>query len=151
RVLAATNRSPQEAVERKLLREDLYYRLNVFQIELPPLRHRMEDVPPIAEAMIRAINEKGNYRVTDLHPEVLGRRIDHSWPGNVRELRNVLERAVIMAGEGTILPEHLPLSFRVPEMRQAVSMPRVRDESALTIGGGRPLHEVEEAYIRLTL
>jgi DNA-binding NtrC family response regulator len=154
RVLAATNRPPHEAVEKKFLREDLYYRLNVFQIALPPLRHRLEDIPPIVEAMIRDLNEKGQYRITDLHPETLARLMDHSWPGNVRELRNVLERAVIMAGEGTVLPAHLPLLFRVPETRhaqQTPASPRVSDGSTLTIEGGRQLCEVEEAYIRLTL
>jgi len=153
RVLAATNRSPQEAVEKKLLREDLYYRLNVFHIALPPLRHRMEDVPYIIEAMIRSLNEKGSYRVTDLHPEVLTHLMSHSWPGNVRELRNVLERAVIVAGEGTVLPEHLPLSFRVPEARQQspAAPPRPASESGINIEGGLQLRAVEEAYIRLTL
>ncbi len=152
RVLAATNRPPLEAVEKKVLREDLYYRLNVFQIALPPLRHRMEDIPPIVEAMISNLNEKGHYRVTDLHPETLARLMDYSWPGNVRELRNVLERAVIMAGEGTVQPGHLPLLFRLPESKpQAAAAPRVSDGSGLTIEGGRQLRDVEEAYIRLTL
>jgi DNA-binding NtrC family response regulator len=153
RVLAATNRSPEEAVERKLLREDLYYRLNVFHIELPPLRHRLEDVPPLVEAMIRYLNEKGGFRVTDLHPEALARLMDHSWPGNVRELRNVLERAVIVAGEGTVLPAHLPLSFRIPEVRkQSTAQPRAaNNDSTITLEGGQQMRDVEKAYILLTL
>lgn len=153
RVLAATNRSPEEAVEKRLLREDLYYRLNVFHIELPPLRHRLEDVPPLVDAMIRHLNEKGSYRVTDLHPEALSRLMDHSWPGNVRELRNVIERAVIVAGEGTVLPGHLPLSFRLPEVRQQSPAPprAVNNDSAITVESGQPLRDVEKAYILLTL
>jgi DNA-binding NtrC family response regulator len=154
RVLAATNRSPEQAVEKKLLREDLYYRLNVFHIELPPLRHRLEDVPPLVEAMIRYLNEKGGFRVTDLHPEALSRLMNHSWPGNVRELRNVLERAVIVAGEGTVMPGHLPLSFRLPEARQQspAQPPRAaNNESTITLEGGQQLRDVEKAYIYLTL
>lgn len=153
RVLAATNRPPQEAVEKKLLREDLYYRLNVFHIALPPLRHRLEDIPHIVDAMLRGLNEKDNCRVTDLHPEALTHLMAHSWPGNVRELRNVLERAVIVAGEGTIVPGHLPLSFRVPEAppQNPGSPPHPVSDSAITIEGGLQLRAVEEAYIRLTL
>jgi DNA-binding NtrC family response regulator len=151
RVLAATNRAPQDAIEKKLLREDLYYRLNVFHIELPPLRHRLEDIPPLVDAMIRSLNEKGNYRVTDLHPETLARLMDHTWPGNVRELRNVLERAMIVAGEGTVMPGHLPISFRLPEVRQQLPLPRVQREQATSVEAGRPLRDIEEDYIRLTL
>ncbi len=157
RVLAATNRPPQQAVEQKLLREDLYYRLNVFQIELPPLRQRMDDIPPLAEAMIRDLNERDGHRITELHPETLARLLNHTWPGNVRELRNVIERAVIVAGEGALLPFHLPMSFRAGdprpiEVKLAITAPVVAQSgSSLTVEGGRTLREVEEAYIRLTL
>ena len=108
RVLAATNRAPEKAVENKLLREDLYYRLNVFHISLPPLRDRKEDIPSIATAMIRDLNRKHGCRVTHLSQEVLDWFARGSWPGNVRELRNQVERAVIMAGEGEIQLRHLP-------------------------------------------
>ncbi len=91
---ACTNRPPLEAVEKKFMREDLYYRLNVFQIALPPLRHRLEDIPPIVEAMIRNLNEKGQYRITDLHPEVLAHLMAHSCHGNVRELRTTCSRGL---------------------------------------------------------
>jgi DNA-binding NtrC family response regulator len=150
RVLAATNRPVEEAVEKKLLREDLYYRLNVFHIALPPLRHRKEDIPILAEALVRGLNEKNGTRVTELHQDVLARLVSHSWPGNVRELRNVLERAVIIAREGAILPGHLPPGFRVPAGPPAPS-PGSSQDSAITVEAGKQLHEVEEAYIRLTL
>ena len=102
RVMAATNRSPEQAVQNKLLREDLYYRLNVFHISLPPLRDRKEDIPSIAAALLRDLNRKHGCRVTHLSQEVLDCFAARSWPGNVRELRNQIERAAIMAAEGEI-------------------------------------------------
>jgi DNA-binding NtrC family response regulator len=149
RVLAATNHSMQVALEKKLLREDLYYRLNVFHIDLPPLRHRKEDIPSLAQSLIKDLNEKHECRVTDLHPEVLARIMGHHWPGNIRELRNVLERAVIMSREGTIMPDHLPPAFSVPS--EHLAAPAGIEKHALTVEAGKPLRDVEMAYIHLTL
>jgi DNA-binding NtrC family response regulator len=108
RVVAATNKVPEEAVRGGHLREDLYYRLNVFHIHLPPLRERREDIQPIAEALLGDLNRKHDCRVSDISMGVIETFERHNWPGNVRELRNVLERAVILAGEGTIETRHLP-------------------------------------------
>jgi len=108
RLVAATNKVPDEAIRGGHLREDLYYRLNVFQIHLPPLQERKEDIAPISEALIAGLNRKHECRVTGIAPEVLEGFERHSWPGNVRELRNVLERAVILAGEGTVELKHVP-------------------------------------------
>jgi transcriptional regulator with PAS, ATPase and Fis domain len=108
RLVAATNKVPDEAIRGGHLREDLYYRLNVFQIHLPPLRERKGDVTPISDALIAGLNRKHECRVTGIAPDVLDAFERHSWPGNVRELRNVLERAVIVAGEGTIEIKHVP-------------------------------------------
>ncbi len=108
RVVAATNKVPEEAVRGGQLREDLYYRLNVFHIHLPPLRERLEDIQPIAAALIGDLNRKHDCRVSEVSGEVLDALERHHWPGNVRELRNVLERAVILAGEGAIEIKHLP-------------------------------------------
>ena len=104
RVLAATNRPIQECLANRALREDLFYRLNVFHIALPPLRHRKEDIPALAEAMIRDLNLKHDCRIAEVHPATLERLMNHQWPGNIRELRNILERAAIVAKEGTLLP-----------------------------------------------
>lgn len=150
RVLASTNRPLQETLEKNLLREDLFYRLNVFQIDLPPLRHRKEDIPALVESLLKTINEKHDCRVADVHPEVLARLISYSWPGNIRELRNVLERSVIMAREGTLLPEHLPPTFHVPSEHPAPA-PGLEEHPSLTIEAGKPLREIENAYIQLTL
>ena len=108
RVVAATNKLPEEAVSGGHLREDLFYRLNVFHVHLPPLRERKEDIPAMVETLIGDMNRKHGCRVTEVSPEVLESLQRHRWPGNVRELRNVLERAVILAGEGTIEVKNLP-------------------------------------------
>jgi DNA-binding NtrC family response regulator len=108
RVIAATNKVPEEAVRGGHLREDLFYRLNVFHIHLPPLRERKEDILPIAETLLGDLNRKHDCKVVEIPPPVVQALMAHSWPGNVRELRNVLERAVILAGEGSIELRHLP-------------------------------------------
>jgi DNA-binding NtrC family response regulator len=148
RVLAATNRPPEAAIQDNHLREDLYYRLNVFQISLPPLRHRKGDIPAISTALIRDLNKKHGTRVTHLHPDVLQRFSAASWPGNVRELRNVLERAVIMAGEGEIQLGHL--AGDSAPAKQDVA-PQASSDNVLRMPVGARMDEVEEAYFRLTL
>lgn len=108
RVLAATNCDPQTAVHDKRLREDLYYRLNVFTIGLPPLRERVDDIALLAQHFIQIFNEKHVAQVKGLRAEVLETLRAYAWPGNVRELRNVIERALIMARDGWIGATHLP-------------------------------------------
>ena len=151
RVLAATNRPLEEALEKKQLREDLYYRLNVFNISLPPLRHRKEDIPAISEALIRILNQRNDCRVTHIDPEALGMLMSYSWPGNIRELRNILERAVIIAREGALSVHHFPPGFHLPRKTQTAVQATPAASAALTFEAGRPLQEMEEAYIRLTL
>ncbi|HLK68115.1 MAG TPA: sigma-54 dependent transcriptional regulator [Bryobacteraceae bacterium] len=146
RVLAATNQSPDKAIAEKRFREDLYYRLNVFHINLPPLRDRKQDIPMIASALLINLNRKHNCRVTHVSQAVLTRFDLYSWPGNVRQLRNVLERAVIMAGEGEIQLRHVPGAL-VP----APPPPQEHSDDLLRIRVGTPMNEVEEAYIRLAL
>ncbi|HUB81036.1 MAG TPA: sigma-54 dependent transcriptional regulator [Bryobacteraceae bacterium] len=148
RVLAATNRPPLQAVTDKHLREDLFYRLNVFHISLPPLRERLQDIPAIASALLVHLNQKHGCRVTGLSAEVLDWCSRAAWPGNVRELRNTLERAVIVAGEGEIQLSHLPgmgLSRPIAPVSQTVPA------DVLQMRVGRSMNEVEEAYLRLTL
>ncbi len=108
RIVAATNREPLQAIAESKLREDLYYRINVFHIQLPPLRDRKDDIPLITEAMIHNLNRKHETRVTDASPEFLAILNERNWEGNVRELRNVVERAVILAGSGSLRPVHIP-------------------------------------------
>ena len=153
RVLAATNRSPEAAMQDKLLREDLYYRLNVFHISLPPLRDRKQDIPSIASTMIRDLNRKHGCRVTHLNEDVLAWFSAGSWPGNVRELRNQVERAVIMAGEGEIQLRHLPgvASASAPPPKPAAPVAAPQQEGVLQMPVGLKMSDVEENYLRLTL
>jgi len=121
RVVAATNKVPEEAVSGGFLREDLFYRLNVFHVHLPPLRERKDDIGAMVEALIADMNRKHDCRVTEVSADVMESLHRHRWPGNVRELRNVLERAVILAGEGTIESKHLPVFLQGRAMAAGVS------------------------------
>jgi len=108
RLLAATNKEPKVAVENGLLREDLYYRINVFHIAMPPLRQRREDVALLAQHLIDRFNAKHGTAIEGLDDDSRELMTDYDWPGNVRELRNVVERAVVIAKQGWIQPAHLP-------------------------------------------
>ncbi len=114
RVLAATNQDPLKAVREGRLREDLYYRLNVFTVELPPLRRRLEDVPLLGQHFIRVANRKHKMAVEGLSDGALERLRGYRWPGNVRELRNVVERGVILAQSGWLESIHLPPFLTTP-------------------------------------
>ncbi len=146
RVVAATNKIPDEAVKKGSLREDLYYRLNVFHIHLPPLRDRKEDILPIAESLISLLNSKHECRVTGITPEVQDVFRAHNWPGNVRELRNALERAVILAGKGAIERKHLPSTFTSP----VAEAPMV-DGDCIQFRVGATVEEAERGLILRTL
>ncbi len=148
RVLASTNKTLRDSITAGTFREDLFFRLNVFEVQLPPLRERKEDIPRLADELIADLNRKHLCRVTDMTPEVAGLLQRYDWPGNVRELRNVMERAVILAGEGTITARLLPRGFAGrPE-------PPVREHGstvALTLEPGMTVDEAERALIEMTL
>jgi DNA-binding NtrC family response regulator len=145
RILAATS---QELVSH--LREELYYRLSVFQITVPPLRDHIEDIPLIAESMLRSLNIKHGTRVTGIETSALEHLRLHDWPGNVRELRNVLERAAILAGEGPIRLEDLAsTALGVTASPYARATPVHASFAALK--AGQPLASIEDAYIKVTL
>ncbi len=112
RVITATNRDLTDLVARGEFREDLFYRLNVFPIHVPPLRERREDIPQLARHLLVHIGHSGGLRSEALHPATLEMLCTYAWPGNVRELRNLLERAMVLAGGGTLRPEHLPGELR---------------------------------------
>jgi DNA-binding NtrC family response regulator len=142
RVLAATNRSAAQAIKDGQLREDLFYRLNVFEIKLPPLRERADDIPLLAQHFVREFDRKHHLEVEgigDAARELLGA---HPWPGNVRELRNVIERAVIVARSGWIEPRHLP-----PYLQTL----RAGGQPTLTLPAGTTLAEAERLLIVQTL
>ena len=144
RLISATNRAPESAMNDGKLREDLYYRLNVFHIHLPPLRDRIEDIPLITTTLIEKLNKKHGTRVTHLDTAAIETLKAHRWDGNVRELRNVIERALILAGEGPILRSHLYLpSHRTPEAAPATH--------GLGIQVGMSIDEAERVLIEATL
>jgi DNA-binding NtrC family response regulator len=108
RVIAATNRVPSEAMAQGQLREDLFYRLNVFAIRLPALRERKEDIPLLADTFIEEFNRQDDRQIRGLNQDAARALERYHWPGNVRELRNVIQRAVVLGGSGEIDVEHLP-------------------------------------------
>jgi transcriptional regulator with PAS, ATPase and Fis domain len=162
RVVAATNKVPEEAVRGGHLREDLYYRLNVFHVHLPPLRDRIADIRSIAEALLGDLNRKHECRVTDIAPNVVEAFERHTWPGNVRELRNVLERAVILAGEGTVEMANLPAFLQnqapppaapaaTPAGPAAAPAPPANEENRVSFQVGTTIEDAEKGLILRTL
>ncbi|MCK5912356.1 MAG: sigma-54-dependent Fis family transcriptional regulator [Desulfuromusa sp.] len=111
RIIAATNADIKGALKRKDFREDLYYRLNVFPIHIPPLRDRQEDIPILLEYFLQRFSSEFNKSMREFSPTALDLVMRYHWPGNVRELRNVVERICIMHNVERILPEHLPLEI----------------------------------------
>src|SRR5579863_10344137 len=149
RVLAATNRDPQDAVADGHLRADLFYRLNVFNIHMPPLREHMEDLQVMAEAMINEMNQKHTRRVSGLSDQILDRMLGYDWPGNGRELRNTIERAVILCPDGAPLDtSHLPRTFGTPQLPVAS---RVTDANVVPVRVGTTVDEAERMLILRTL
>jgi DNA-binding NtrC family response regulator len=142
RVVAATNKQPLKAVEDGKLRNDLYYRLNVFSISLPPLRDRLGDIPVLTEALIRQLNAKHGNDVRGVSDKVLRLLSVHNWPGNVRELRNVLERSVIVCDTDLIEERHLP----VLEQREVAL-----SANSVAIPVGTTVAEAEKRLIYKTL
>ncbi|MFN8061806.1 MAG: sigma-54 dependent transcriptional regulator [Vicinamibacterales bacterium] len=142
RVIAATNVNPLDAVQRGKLREDLYYRLNVFSIELPPLRDRKEDIPLLVQAFLNEFNTRDNRQVKAVDQKAMRLLENYAWPGNIRQLRNVIERATILCGSDFIQPQHLP-----PELVAAPEVPPV----SVTLSPGVTVEEAETRLIRMTL
>ena len=140
RVIAATNKVPDDAVRGGNLREDLYYRLNVFHIHLPPLRDRKEDIQAIAEALLIDMNKKHNVQATDFSPDVLRTFSTFDWPGNIRELRNVVERAVILTRQGTVQMSALPVNLQ-PKPTATASV--VGATVGVVTGGAADMHAPE--------
>ena len=143
RVVAATNKDVVKAVQEGTFREDLYYRVNVLTIPLPPLRRRPEDIALLADAFIAEFNEKYGRQVRSVDGGSLKLLNDHTWPGNVRELRNVIERAVVSCEDGLITPECLPLS--------PLGAPPAERANVVVLPLGTTLDDGERALILRTL
>ncbi len=143
RVIAATNKDPLKAMKDGVFREDLFYRLNVFTLHLPPLRERKEDIPLLIQAFIEEFNAKYDKRIKSVDEATLQIFLGHAWPGNVRELRNTIERGLIVCDAELIAPRHLPPgipSAAAGESSEAISLPL-----------GVTVEEAEKALILKTL
>jgi len=148
RVLAATNRVPEDAIANGQLRADLFYRLNVFNIAMPPLREHLEDLPALAETMLKEMNQKHGRRVSGVAGSMLDRMKGYDWPGNARELRNVIERAVILCPDGAPLDAgHLPPGFAAGKPQAAL----LSDSSSVTVRVGSTVGDAERVLILRTL
>jgi DNA-binding NtrC family response regulator len=150
RVVASTNKNLPEAIRANQFREDLFYRLNVFEILLPPLRDRLEDVPVLSRALLEDLNRKHGTQVIDIAPDAMDLLRRHRWPGNVRELRNALERAVILAADGVVLARHLPPSVVPAAVREAV-VTETAAEDFLVLPSGTTIDDAERALVKRTL
>jgi len=143
RVVASTNKDPVKAMKNGTFREDLYYRLNVVSIFLPPLRERREDIPLLIQAFIEEFNRKYERQIRSVDETVQQVLLAHPWPGNVRELRNAIERAVITCEADLIAPRHFPQGF--------AAQGRGEDASAVTLPLGITVDEAEKTLILKTL
>jgi two-component system, NtrC family, response regulator AtoC len=143
RIIAASNRDLQKAISDGRMREDLYYRLNVFPIDVPPLRERLEDIPLFSHFFLQKLNETEDKKVDKIEADFIEALQAYEWPGNVRELRNVINRAFIMARTDTLTLECLP--------DKLVGGRRKRSRNAVTIPLGQPMEEVERIVIEETL
>ena len=143
RVIAATNLDPLEAVQKGKLREDLYYRLNVFALGLPPLRERKEDLPLLVQAFLAEFNARNQKTIAGLDHQAARMLEQYAWPGNVRELRNVIERATILSTGPFIEAQHLPPSL--------TSEPSTAHQPQVALQPGTTVEEAERRLIMMTL
>ena len=143
RVIAATNIEPVDAVQKGRLREDLYYRLNVFAITLPPLRDRRDDLPLLVQAFLNEFNQRNSKSIVGVDQPSMRILEQYGWPGNVRELRNVIERATILAPGPFIEVRHLPPALS--------SEPTVPHQPQVALAPGTTVEEAERRLIMMTL
>jgi DNA-binding NtrC family response regulator len=141
RIVATTNRDLQKEVEAGNFREDLYYRLNVIEMGLPPLRERKEDIPALVQNFVAKYNEENGKRVTGVADETLDALLAYDWPGNIRELENYTERAVVVARGEALAPDDYP--------QRLTSGPQGRDDGGIHVG--MTVHEMERRLIMKTL
>lgn len=149
RIIAATNEDLKQLCEEKQFRNDLYYRLNVFPIELPPLRDRKEDIPGLVEMFIAQLNRFHTKEIFDIHPQVIEAFLNYSWPGNIRELENIMERAYILERTAILVPESFPAELFSNED----PLSRVQMDTMLPLAEvrRRGVEEIERCYLKEVL
>jgi DNA-binding NtrC family response regulator len=145
RVLAATNASVRDMIASGQFREDLYFRLNVFTLVLPPLRERTDDIPLLAGTFLEELARENQKKLVGFSDEAMELMMQYDWPGNVRELRNAVQRAVVLCPEGEIEAAHLP-----PAVRPSIRKANVQSNT-LQVTVGTPLADIERAMIMETL
>src|SRR5216110_1916870 len=141
RAIASTNRPVPQALAENRLRSDLYYRLSTFQIEVPPLRKRKEDIPPLIAAFVKQFAQQLGKPEPDISPEAFQKLLDYSWPGNVRELQNAIEYAVVLARQGMVGVKELPTEIQLPPALQQAEI------AGLPRAGVQTLDDVERTAI----
>ncbi len=142
RVVAATNRPVHQALVENRLRSDLYYRLNTFQIELPPLRERKEDIPPLVATFLKSFARQLGKAEPAISPEAFQKLLDYGWPGNVRELQNAMEYAVVLARQDQITVKELPTEVQLP-----IPLQKTERAARQTSGPARSLYAMERNAI----
>jgi len=151
RIVAATNRDLSRAIARGEFREDLYYRLHVFEIRLPPLRERREDILPLTEVFLAEVGPAIGRPAPGISREARELLLAYPWPGNVRELRNALERAAILCEGGLITAAHLPISVSRGEAGSGPAASGAAAPGPDFPPGGVDLEAVERSYVRAAL
>jgi len=141
RAIASTNRPVAQALSENRMRSDLYYRLNTFQIEVPPLRKRKEDIQPLIAQFVKQFSQQLGKPEPDISPDAFQKLLDYSWPGNVRELQNAIEYAVVLARQGMIGVKELPGEIQLPSALQQSEI------AAMPRGGVQTLDDVERTAI----
>jgi two-component system response regulator PilR (NtrC family) len=145
RVIAATNQDLTKAIAEGRFREDLYYRINVIPIALPPLRDRREDIPLLAEFFLGKYNDQMGKTIAGISHEAMEQLCAYDWPGNIRELENVMERAIALEATPAILPDSLPDSVRGESVRASVQPVDGLPESGFDLEAH--VKEIEMSYI----
>ena len=151
RVLCATNRDLREMIEAEQFREDLFFRINTFEIHLPPLRERKADIAPLARHMLTRYTSRRGGPEAVLSPEAIAALTAHDWPGNIRELANAIERAMILAGSGPIGVEHLPTQAPARRLSTPSTSPAVAGPHFQIPEGSPTLRDIEMKYIQVIL
>ena len=146
RIIAATNIDLKQLCEEQKFRNDLYYRLNVFPIELPALRHRKEDLPYLIDVFLKRLNVFHTKSIHDVHPQVIEAFLNYSWPGNIRELENVMERAYILEKSTILMPDSFPAELFAAQD----ALPRVKMDIMLPLAEVRKrgVEEIERCYLK---
>lgn len=153
RVLCATNRDLRDMISTDQFREDLFFRMNTFEIQLPPLRERKDDIPALAAHLLRRFAPKRGGAESPITPEAVEALQAHDWPGNIRELANSIERATILAGGGPIRPEHLPTqpAIRRNPTSSSGNSPALAGPHFSILDGTPTLRDIEMKYIQVVL